>query len=146
MWVILIGLGMMALTVAIHTFAAAWWVNFMRSKIEKRGDELDLLQTYYPILHAAIVLLCVHMFEALIWSLLYMQLPARAGLAGFGDAFYFSLVTFTTLGYGDITLNSDWQVLSGMQGMVGIVVFGLTTALMFVVLQKGWQYRHPRSD
>ena len=142
MWVILIGIGMMALTVAIHTFATAWWVSFMVSRIKKHEDKFNLLQSYFPILHAAIVLLCVHMFEALLWSLLYMQLPGRAELAGFGDAFYFSMVTFTTLGYGDITLASDWQVLSGMQGMVGIVVFGLTTALMFVVLHKGWEYRH----
>jgi len=46
------------------------------------------------------------------------------------------MITFTTLGYGDVTLNSDWDFLSGMEAMVGITVFGLTTAILFAVIQN----------
>ena len=57
------------------------------------------------------------------------------------------MITFTTLGYGDITLAQEWQLLTGVEGMVGIVVFGLTTALLFAVIQKSWKvrYKHPQA-
>jgi hypothetical protein len=54
------------------------------------------------------------------------------------------MITFTTLGYGDVTLNEPWQVLAGAEGMVGIVVFGLTTALLYAVIQKCWKISHDR--
>jgi hypothetical protein len=43
------------------------------------------------------------------------------------------------LGYGDITLSAEWNLLSGMEAMVGITVFGLTTALLFAVIQQIWK-------
>ena len=57
------------------------------------------------------------------------------------------MITFTTLGYGDITLAQEWHLLTGVEGMVGIVVFGLTTALLFAVIQKSWKvrYKHPQA-
>ena len=55
---------------------------------------------------------------------------------------YFSIVSFTTLGYGDITLNAHWRFLSGMEAMAGIAVFGLTTALAFSVIHKYWSVVH----
>ena len=84
----------------------------------------------------------LHVLEAFLWALLYMLLPAQAGLKNLHEALYFSLVTFTTLGYGDITIHEKWQLLTGIEGMVGIVVFGMTTALLFAVIQKCWRVSH----
>ena len=50
-------------------------------------------------------------------------------------AIYFSLVTFTTLGYGDITISSTNRILSGFEAMNGILLLGWTTAMMFSVIQ-----------
>ena len=49
---------------------------------------------------------------------------------------YVSLVTFTTLGYGDITLDLRWRWLSGIEAMNGILLFGWTTATLFWIVQK----------
>lgn len=45
-------------------------------------------------------------------------------------AVYFSLVTMTTLGFGDITLDAQWRVLSGLTAVNGLLLFGLTTAFL----------------
>ena len=65
--------------------------------------------------------------EAALWALGYWLLGA---LPNFSEAFYFSLVTFTTLGYGDVTLSEEWRMLGALEAANGIVMFGWTTALI----------------
>ena len=142
----LIGLVMMVLTVMLHTVGVVYW-------LERLGTRIDYLQSINQHIHlfkgvmtTSLVLLVLHTLEAVLWALLYMVLPAHAGLNSFHDALYFSMITFTTLGYGDVTLNESWQILAGAEGMVGIVVFGLTTALLFAVIQKCWRITHDKKS
>lgn len=51
------------------------------------------------------------------------------------DALYFSIVTFTTLGYGDIVLNEQWRLPASIQAAGGIIIFGWTTAIIVAVVQ-----------
>jgi hypothetical protein len=57
----------------------------------------------------------------------------------FEEAVYFSVVTFTTLGYGDITLaDHQWRLLSGAEALNGVLLVGWSTALLFAVVQRCW--------
>jgi len=144
MVLLLISIGMIILTVGIHTVGAAWWLTSLGNRMIKRQQSNLPPLLFRNILSTACVLILLHVLEAFLWALLFIVLPARGGLDSLQEALYFSMITFTTLGYGDITLNSDWQILTGVEGMVGIVVFGLTTALLFAVIQKTWQESHPK--
>ena len=46
------------------------------------------------------------------------------------------MVTFTTLGYGDITLSQQWRLLSSFEAATGIIMFGWTTALVITTVQR----------
>ena len=50
--------------------------------------------------------------------------------ADFEEAMYFTLVTFTTLGYGDVLMPEEWRILGGLAAANGLLSFGLMTALM----------------
>ena len=91
---------------------------------------------------AALVLLLLHFVEVTIWALSYLGLPAISRLESLEQAVYFSLVTFTDLGYGCITLDPEWRVLSGLEAMNGILLFGWSTALLFAVVQRSWKLSH----
>jgi voltage-gated potassium channel len=147
MWLLIISIGMIGLTIGIHTLGAAFWLKGLGERLEYHAGMNKGPHLFKGILSTAMVLITLHIFEAFLWAILYLQLPAQAGLKNFNDAFYFSMVTFTTLGYGDITLAQEWQLLTGVEGMVGIVVFGLTTALLFAVIQKSWKvsHKHPQT-
>ena len=148
MWLLIISIGMIGLTVGIHTLGAAFWLRRLGKRLEYHASINQPPHLFQGILSTAMVLIMLHIFEAFLWAVLYLQLPAQAGLKNFQDAFYFSMITFTTLGYGDITLAQEWQILTGVEGMVGITVFGLTTALLFAVIQNIWKVRHkhPQKD
>ena len=51
-------------------------------------------------------------------------------------ALYFSMVTFTSVGYGDIVLGDSWRILASIQGANGVIIFGWTTALIFHYIQR----------
>ncbi len=66
-------------------------------------------------------------------------------IAGLEPAVYFSLVTFTTLGYGDITLGEDWRILSALCAANGLLLFGFSTAFL-VELMRRLQQRPDQVD
>lgn len=55
--------------------------------------------------------------------------------ADFEEAMYFTLVTFTTLGYGDVLMPLEWRILGGLAAANGLLSFGLMTALMIESLR-----------
>lgn len=68
-----------------------------------------------------------------IWAAAFMILDAFETLT---KALYFSMVSFTTLGYGDVTLPEDMQLLSGFIAANGLVLFGLNTAFLIEVMAR----------
>lgn len=74
--------------------------------------------------------------ETLVWALVYLADPQITVLPDAQTAFYFSMVTFTSLGYGDIVLTGNMRVLSAIQAANGLIIFGWTTALIFYYIQK----------
>jgi len=60
----------------------------------------------------------------------------RDVFSSFTDAWYFSMITFTSLGYGDITLTERWHLLSGIEAINGIMLIGWSTAMMYSLIQQ----------
>lgn len=138
-WMFIIGVLLMAVTVGIHAIGSAYWLAHI-ARWNHRWKQVDGTRSLYSaVIFTAVFLLMLHFLEIIIWAILYISLPEKAGLASFPEAIYFSMVTFTSLGYGDITLPVGWRTLSGLEAMVGITVFGLTTALLFAVIQRLWR-------
>jgi len=73
------------------------------------------------------------LLESGVWAALYRAVGA---IPDWETALYFSTVTFTTLGYGDVTLDSGWRLLAALQAANGTIMFGWTTALVMAVIQR----------
>lgn len=65
--------------------------------------------------------------EVGIWAITFQVVGA---FDAFEPSLYFSIVTFTTLGYGDIVLDADWRLLAGLAAANGLIIFGLNTAFL----------------
>jgi len=51
-------------------------------------------------------------------------------------AAYFSAVTFSAVGYGDVTLHNPWRLLSGLEAANGVILFGWSTSLVFAGVRQ----------
>lgn len=67
-----------------------------------------------------------------LWAFAFLALGAFATLE---EAVYFSLVTFTTLGFGDVLLPKEWRLLAGLASANGLLNFGLLTAVLVEALR-----------
>jgi hypothetical protein len=74
-----------------------------------------------------------HLGPIALWA---VALLACGEVAGFDKAFYLSAQNYTALGYGDIVLSDRWRLLGPLEAMNGLLLFGLSTAVMFAVLSR----------
>ena len=79
------------------------------------------------------MLLLIHMVEISVWALFYLW---SGCLPKAEDAFYFSGVTYATVGYGDLVLPEQWRILGPVEGFTGILMCGLSTGVFFVVVTR----------
>jgi hypothetical protein len=129
------GLGMMVLTIIIHALfmvageKVAKWRRARFGHVGKEMAKAVLLSVLTVWMFLAIVI------EAALWALLYLFNPLIEALPDLETAFYFSMVTFTTLGFGDVVLTGEWRTLASIQAANGVIIFGWTTALIFYFIQ-----------
>jgi hypothetical protein len=55
-------------------------------------------------------------------------------ISTFDKACYLSAQNYTALGYGDVILSERWRLLGPLEAINGLLLFGVSTALMFAVL------------
>jgi len=137
-----IGLLLIAVTVVIHAYGTLKWMNYLLAAFTRRNGVVVEKRSYHVLVLTAVVLLSLHLLEVFIWAATYQFLVPPSEIETLEMALYFSLVTFTSLGYGDISLGPDWRILSGMEALNGILLVGWTTAFLYAVLQRIWTFSH----
>jgi hypothetical protein len=135
----LIGGTLIALTVVIHAVGTTVWGRYLLHRHELFEGFRGTRQALFGITSTVVVMIGLHALQIAIWAFAYRQLLPDGELPSFEAALYFSFVTFTTLGYGDITLTEGWRLLSGIQALNGILLVGWTTAYLFAVVQRTWE-------
>ena len=120
-------------TVVIHSAATMVVFRWNRSELAKSQTQATLWRRTLVIAAGVVSMFLVSCLESLLWAVVYLALGA---LPGIEEALYFSLVTFTTLGYGDLTLQEEWRILAALQAANGIMMFGWTTAIIVALIQR----------
>jgi len=126
---IAIAWALVALTVAIHTIGLV--VLLARFAKVRSSPPTGFWRVTGMLIRIVWALIFVHAIEISVWALFYLA----AGCFENGpSAFYFSGVTYTTLGYGDLLLPVRWRLLAPIEALSGILMAGLSTGFFFVVV------------
>ena len=132
---IAIGLLIIGITVTIHGFGSSYWIRHLDANYYNLSHASLNKKTKRLLITTALFLLILNFFEAIIWAFVYYLLPGITEFETLEKAVYFSLVTFTTLGYGEITISSSNRILAGFEAMNGVLLLGWSTTMMLSVMQ-----------
>ncbi|MBT8364289.1 MAG: two pore domain potassium channel family protein [Deltaproteobacteria bacterium] len=133
------GLGMMVLTIIIHALFMVGGVKVAKWQRSRFGDVGKEMVKAVQLSVLTVWMFLAIVLEAGLWALLYLFNPLIEALPDMETAFYFSMVTFTTLGFGDVVLTGPWRTLASIQAANGVIIFGWTTALIFYFIQYIYQ-------
>jgi hypothetical protein len=79
------------------------------------------------------MMILLHLTEITIWALFFWW---RGCFPSARESFYFSGVTYTTVGYGDLVLSSPWRLLAPIESLMGILMCGLSTGVFFYIVSR----------
>jgi hypothetical protein len=128
---LLISFLLMACCVGIH---AAGVMSALR--VFDRSSVLVDPRLWRPtwlLVRVASWLILLHLLEISLWALLYTWGHAMPNAH---DAFYFSSVTYTTTGYGDLVLPEQWRLIGGVEALTGILMCGWSTGFFFAIVSR----------
>ena len=131
-----VGIAGIAITVGLQSIATSIILRKLRSIAQASSREWE---KKHRVLILGIVASCLavkHYIDMVLWAFAYWAFDVRQEFDEFESALYFSSVTYTGLGYGDIVLTGSWRLMCGLQAMNGILLFGWSAALLFLIVQR----------
>jgi hypothetical protein len=141
---ILFALGLTSITVLIHALGTLEAIAHLSRVWQRTLAKQRLLASEVHIVRVVSILLLLHLLEAGIWATFFV---AAGVLPDLETAVYFSLTSYTTIGYGDVVLPPPWRLLGPIEGAVGILMFGWSTSIMVTAIPRiyGSRLRLPQA-
>jgi hypothetical protein len=134
------GLSLIALTIALHAVGVVT-MALVGLRFRVGLENRNLASSYaIPIVIGVIgavglLLAVLHGIEAIIWAAAYVWLGALGSIT---DGMLYSVDSMTTRGASGLMLLPHWRMLGALEAADGMLLFGISTAYMFAVIQVYW--------
>jgi hypothetical protein len=127
---------LVVLTVVIHVCGLALIGGKFVVALRGSVDDRSFIPKFALVIGgAALMATLLHGIESGIWAAAYRLLGA---LPDNRSAMLYSLNAMTTFGHADLYLKDHWQLMGGLEALNGMLLFGLTTAFLFAMIQRVW--------
>lgn len=127
-----IGVGVIICSIFVHALPLSGAVNFLRRQ-RKLGHVGTSFWYDFAIVAMTIAFtLVAHLVEIALWAVL---LEWCGEFPQFGSAFYHSAGNYTSVGYSDVIMTPAWRLLGPLETANGMLMFGVSTAMIFAVIQ-----------
>ena len=135
-----IGVGILVVGICVFIQGAILLALFLslRRFFATLKDHFSVVRNFFVIVSLVWVMSLMHLVQVTVWAVAYVI------LGDFGDfyqAFYFSIVTLSTVGYGDLTAPDGWKVFGGIEALMGPLVFGWSASFLFGTVNRFYQVR-----
>jgi hypothetical protein len=121
---------LVALTVVIHAGGLGMILSRMHSHVRA---ETRFWSITWLLIRIAWLLIVIHLLEIGVWALFFWWQKCMPDVE---SSFYFSGVTYATLGYGDLLLPKEWRLFGPIEALTGTLMCGLSIAFFFAVMSK----------
>jgi len=127
-----------ACTILIHSIPLNGTVSAVRRERRLGRSGIGFWSDFAIVALSISYALLAHLIEIAVWAVVFLLCGE---FHDFGIAYYHSAVNYTTLGYGDIIMSPSWELLGPLEAASGILMFGVSTAMIFAVIVRLTQER-----
>ena len=131
---LLLATGMVVFTVLTHFFGLLLLIRLLNVRGHHLRPQESLFGQWLVIVVVVLGIFAVHTIEIWAYALCFWMIGAVGPT--FEAALYFSTVTFTTIGYGDIVLGTQWRVFAAIEAANGLILFGWSTAFLMSLMRQ----------
>lgn len=128
--------GLVISTVVIHFFGLYLLTLFVRFNRPRFARDSMHPEQVLVLISTVLGLFAVHSVEIWVYAIFYDTQHAFTTLE---DALYFSVTSYSTIGYGDVVLSHRWRILGAIEGFNGILLLGWSIAFLVAVVGR---FRH----
>ena len=128
-----IGSALVVVTVLVHGVS----LDIILTALRAIGMETLIRWRLLSLSLLVLAVLSAHLIEIWIWAVFYFFIEE---IPTFKTALYFSTSSFTTVGYGDLTLSEEWRLLGSLESANGMILFGWSTAFIFTVIHRIYEH------
>jgi Ion channel len=133
-----VGLICFVCAIFVHVLPLGATVAIIRREKRLRHAGVSLRINFVTVALTILFALVAHLLEIALWAAVFVTCGQ---FHDFGTAYYHSAVNYTTLGYGDLIMSPTWRLLGPLEAANGIMMFGVSTAMIFAVILRLTQAR-----
>ena len=130
---LLFGIAMLLGSILLFCMATALIVRLLWPLMRIGNPGLGFWPNVAVMMVVSLVMTGAHLIGIALWAGAILMFGE---IADYETAFYYSAQNYTALGYGDIVLSERWRILGPLEAINGLILFGLSTAVMFAVMNR----------
>ena len=130
---LLTGAGVFICSLLSYSATTALIVQMIVRSIRAKYAALGFWKNVVFMTSVSLVTAAAHLLQIAIWA---GAVFLSGEMATFETAFYYSAQNYTALGYGDAILSERWRLFGPLEAINGLLLFGLSTALMFAIMSR----------
>jgi hypothetical protein len=124
---------LISLCLMIHTFGLVLLADWLIRHAPKLKQRFSIRRSSLLLIAVFAVITVQHLVETFVWAAFY---DWWGHFSDFETSWYFSMGSYTTIGYGDVVLPAKWRMLGGLEGINGVLLCGMSTAFLFAVVHQ----------
>jgi hypothetical protein len=140
---VLVGLATTFCTIIVHALILGIIIRVVHRDLQRGRIGVGFLRDSIFVTNATLLVLGGHLIEIGLWAVAFYLCGE---FSDFAAAFYHSAASYTTLGDSAVVMSARWRLLEPLEASDGMLMFGVSTAAIFTVVQRMVQTRFAQSD
>ena len=135
---IAIAAAIVSVCLVIHVTGILLMAEWLLRKRDALERTVSTRQVAVLIVTLFTAIMFLHLIQTSLWAVFFYT---QNLFSDFETSLYFSMVSFATIGYGDVLLPRKWRLLGVIEGFSGVLLCGISTAFMFAVINVIFKFR-----
>ena len=123
---------LLTLTLCLQCVAITTLVEWLKRVLTRDIHKHGPIYSATLVVKSTTAIVVLHGLEILLWASFYRS----HCFPSWELAFYFSASSYSTVGYGDLILPSNWRLLGPLEGIIGVLMCGISVSVLFALVTR----------